>query len=416
MDNRPARNVILLIGDGLGDHELSTARYYEAGAAGRLNLDRFLFAGDCTTYAIDENDPRAPDYVPDSASTATAWATGEKTSDRRISTSAGTDLPLQTILELAQQNGLRTGNVTTADITDASPAALGAHVSHRKCDGPQRMEKCPQYRKSAGGLGSIAEQLVDHRIDVLLGGGRGTLSQRIDGGPHAGMSVIESAAAQGHQIVYDAGQLAAVDSLDDRPLLGLFAVQHLTPRWSGDHAAAYPCSGPARCKTEQRPVEQPSLAAMTRKALALLENDRGFFLQVEGALIDKCAHDADPCGQLGETIDFDEAVGVALDYAAENPDTLVIATADHAHGSQMVDDMDEENRTGGYCSRLISNEGVEIKIVYGTNVRRDFQQHTGAHVRVAARGPQASKVLGLLEQTEIFFLMVRALGLSDIPQ
>jgi len=155
---------------------------------------------------------------------------------------------------------------------------------------------------------------------------------------------------------------------------------------------------------------------MTRKALELLEGEAGFFLQVEGALIDKRAHDADPCGQIGETIDFDEAVAVALDYAAENPDTLVIATADHGQGSQMVDYMDDKSHTPGLCSRLISREGAEIKVVYATNVRGQLQQHTGAQVRVAARGPQASRVLGLSEQTDLYDLMAGALGLIEAAE
>ena len=115
---------------------LESNRDYYAGAAGHLNLDRLPFAGDITTYAVEENDPNVPDYVPDSASTATAWSAGKKTSDRRIGTTAGTDKPLENIIELAQRKGLRVGNVTTADITDATPAAAAAHVSHRKCTGP----------------------------------------------------------------------------------------------------------------------------------------------------------------------------------------------------------------------------------------------------------------------------------------
>jgi alkaline phosphatase/streptomycin-6-phosphatase len=416
LDAHRARNVILLIGDGMGDAELTMARYYYAGAGGQLNIDRFTFTGDLTTYAVEESDPKIPDYVPDSASTASAWATGMKTSDRRISTSASSDLPLETILELAQENGLRTGVVTTSNITDASPAALAAHVNHRKCAGPADMEKCAQYRKAAGGLGSIAEQMVDHKIDVLLGGGLGTLAQTIDAGEHAGRTVIESAAAQGYQLVYDTLQLAAVDSLKDGPLLGLFAGDHLKPRWSGELAMAYPCSGPQQCVTGQRPAEQPTLAAMTRKALQLLEGEDGFFLQVEGALIDKCAHAIDPCGQIGETIDFDEAVGVANAYAAAHPDTLVIVTADHAQSSQMVDWMDERDYTRGFCSRLTSLEGAEIKVVYATNVKGRIQQHLGTQVRVAARGPRAANVLGLIDQTDLYFLMGSALGLINTPE
>lgn len=415
LDARGARNVILMIGDGLADEQITMARNYYVGAAGRLNLDRLPFTGAITTYAVEESDPSLPDYVPDSGSTATAWSTGMKTSDRRISTSARSDLPLETILEMAQRAGLRTGNVTTSDLTDATPAAIAAHVNHRKCGGPQTMEKCPQYRKSAGGLGSISEQLVDNKVDLLLGGGRLTFAQKIDGGAHIGRTVRESAEMQGYRVIEDTAQLAVVTSLDDGPVLGLFADEHLTPRWSGEWAKPYPCSGPQACTTGQRPPAQPSLAAMTNKALALLDGEPGFFLQVEGALIDKRAHDADPCGQIGETIDFDEAVAVALRYAAEHPDTLVIVTGDHAQSSQMVDSMDEKDRTPGLCSRLTTSEGAELTVVYGTNVQGRLQQHTGAQVRIAARGPQAASVLGIGDQTDVFFLMAAALGLIEPP-
>ncbi len=415
LDAGQARNVILFIGDGMDHETITMARNYQMGAAGRLNLDLLPFTGDITTYAVSETDPTLPDYVPDSASTATAWATGVKTSDRRISTSAKTDMPIETIVELAQRAGLRTGSATTSDLTDATPAALAAHVNYRKCGGPSEMDKCPQYSKSEGGLGSISEQMVDHKVDVLLGGGRKTFAQRIDGGEHIGHSVIESAVMQGYRVVYDAAQMNAVVSLNDGPVLGLLADEHFTTRWSGEWAKPYPCSGPQACKTDQRPPEQPSLAAMTEKALALLENDKGFLLQVEGALIDKSAHDAAACQQIGEMIDFDEAIGVGMRWAARHPDTLLIVTADHAQGAQVVDWMDEVDHTLGLCSLLTTPEGSELKVVYASNLQGQLQQHTGSQVRIAAIGPRAANVLGLGDQTDVFFLMASALGLIDSP-
>jgi alkaline phosphatase len=164
--------------------------------------------------------------------------------------------------------------------------------------------------------------------------------------------------------------------------------------------------------TGQRPPEQPTLAAMTSKALALLENDAGFFVQIEGALIDRCAHSADPCGQIGATVDFDEAVAVALEYATARGDTLVIVTADHGHGSQIVDWMDEVDHTLGLCSKLITREGAEMKLVYGTNLQTRIQQHTGGQVRVAAQGPRAANILGVNDQTVLFDIITSALGLD----
>jgi alkaline phosphatase len=159
-----ARNTLLFIGDGMGDSEITLARNYALGAGGRLALDSLPLTGAYTTYSVDERDPALPNYVPDSAATGTAWAAGHKTSNGRISTSPGDDRDLPTILELAQQRGYRTGDVTTAELTDATPAVLAAHVSSRTCQGPEDMTACPQDRKNAGGPGSIAEQeLARHR-------------------------------------------------------------------------------------------------------------------------------------------------------------------------------------------------------------------------------------------------------------
>ena len=112
-----------------------------------------------------------PDYVPDSAATGTAWSTGKKTIDERISQGPSTavDVPgdntaYRTVLELAQKRGMATGNVSTAEITDATPAVLASHISLRGCQGPNDTRtSCKLETKAAGGLGSIAEQEVDHR-------------------------------------------------------------------------------------------------------------------------------------------------------------------------------------------------------------------------------------------------------------
>src|SRR5947209_15499023 len=98
-----AHNVIFLVGDGMGEQEITLARNYQVGAAGRLTMDTLPVFGIATTYSLRENDPSKPDYVTDSAAGATAWTTGHKTSNGRIATAAGTNATLKTILEVAQQ-------------------------------------------------------------------------------------------------------------------------------------------------------------------------------------------------------------------------------------------------------------------------------------------------------------------------
>jgi alkaline phosphatase len=124
----------------MGDSEITSARYYAYGAGGSLpGIDALPLTGEATTYSLIE-DPGKPDhgkpnYVPDSAATGTAWSTGHKTSNGRISTTIE-DKSLPTILEKAKAVGFATGNVSTAEITDATPAVLDSHVNDRGCQGP----------------------------------------------------------------------------------------------------------------------------------------------------------------------------------------------------------------------------------------------------------------------------------------
>ena len=109
-----------------------------------------------------------------------------------ISTTAGTDLDLETILELAQDAGFKTGNVTTAEITDATPAVLDSHVTPRGCQGPPTWRPARATRSRPAARGSIAEQTVDHHVDVVLGGGKARFDQVIPvGQPNAGTTVIQ---------------------------------------------------------------------------------------------------------------------------------------------------------------------------------------------------------------------------------
>ena len=258
-----AKNVILLIGDGMGDSEITIARDYTVGAGGKLNIDKFPLTGQMTTYSVLESDPSTPDYTPESASTATAWSTGHKTADGRISTSAGTDKDLTTILELAKSARLqdRQRHDVRADRCDAG--APMSHVNSRGCQGPLNMAACPQDRKSVGGKGSIAEQGVDLRVDVLLGGGKARFDQVIPAGePNAGKTVLQTATAQGYAFVGDrAGLLAAQPG---KKLLGLFTSGNMSLEWSGP-TAAHPPVGPVRCTEDLRPANEPSLDDMTRR-------------------------------------------------------------------------------------------------------------------------------------------------------
>ncbi|HZR25870.1 MAG TPA: alkaline phosphatase [Vicinamibacterales bacterium] len=409
LNDRQARNVILFIGDGMGDSEITLARNYAVGAAGRLALDTLTFTGAYTTYSVDEQFPDRPNYVTDSAASGTGWATGSKTSNGRISTTAGTDQDLKTILEIAQERGYKTGDVTTAELTDATPAVLASHVAMRSCQGPQDMTACPQDRKSAGGPGSIAEQEIEHGVDVLMGGGRSRFEQATDEGP----LVLQRAIAKGYRIVTAAAGLEYVQA--GQRVLGLFASGNMTTEWNGAEALPYPSNlaHPQICETNHRPANEPSLAEMTTKAIELLDRPSsdgpGFFLQVEGASIDKQDHAANPCGQIGETVAFDRAISVGLEFARTHPDTLVVVTADHGHTSQIISIPTDAHPPVGLVSALQTKDNATMVVSYATAPFHQSQDHTGTQVRVAAEGPQAANVLGVIDQTDLFRLLQNAL-------
>jgi alkaline phosphatase/streptomycin-6-phosphatase len=406
---RGPRNVILLIGDGMGDSEITMARNYWKGAGGRLAMDSFPSTGAYTTYSVEEFDPSKPDYVTDSSASATGFATGHKTSDKRIGTSPGDDEDLKTILELAQERGMRTGFATTSGISTATEAAFTSHVRFRGCMGPESMQQCLTDRKSHDGPGSIAEQQVDHGVDVMLGGGRTYFEQRIDAGPDRGQTVLEAARRHGYDVALDANELRAARR--DRKLLGLFSPVGMSAEWSGDPAEAGQGSGPQRCEENRRPEDQPSLVAMARTTLERLENDKGFFALVEGANIDTYSHSANPCQEIGEAVEFDRAVRVVLDYAKDHPNTLVVVTADHGHAGQIVPvDAETVSLPPGVFSTLVTNEGARMRIAYDTVPAGALQKHTGTQVRIAAQGPHADRVLGVTDQTDLFETMKAAIG------
>ncbi|GAA4822908.1 alkaline phosphatase [Tomitella cavernea] len=414
IDDSGAKNVILMIGDGMGDSEITAARNVAEGAGGMFaGIDALPFTGQYTHYSLDQETGK-PDYVTDSSASGTAWSTGTKTYNGAVSVDIH-GAPQRSIMEIAKANGLATGNVSTAEIEDATPAVQFSHVTERKCYGPdETAKKCPGNALENGGAGSIAEQLLETRPDVVLGGGAETFDQRAHAGEYKGQTLFEQAEARGFNVVRTLDELDPVETAgQDAPLLGLFAPGNMEVRWTGEKATQGGMDKPAqKCvpNPDRDAGAQPDLKTMTAKAIELLSGDEdGFFLQVEGASIDKQNHAADPCGQIGETVDLDEAVQEALRFAEDDGETLVIVTADHAHTSQIVSTGTE---SPALTSKLVTADGTEMGILYGTGEADASQGHTGTQLRVAAYGPGAANVVGLSDQTDLFFTMTDALGLD----
>jgi len=412
--NTTAKNVILLIGDGMGDAEITAARNVAEGAGGFFKgIDALPLTGQYTHYSLDK-ETHKPDYVTDSAASATAWATGTKSYNGAISVDVnGQDQ--MTLLELAKAAGKGTGNVSTAELQDATPAALFSHVTSRKCYGPEKTsELCPTNAAEQGGKGSITEQLLKARPDVTLGGGATSFAEVAKAGKYQGKTLSEQADALGYQRVSDGPSLNAVtEANQQKPLLGLFSPGNMPVRWQGPKATYHGnLERPVvTCEVNKdRPLSTPTLAQMTAKAIALLrKNPNGFFLQVEGASIDKQDHAANPCGQIGETVDLDEAVQQALAFAREEGNTLVVVTADHAHSSQIIGN---GTRAPGLTQALNTKDGAVMTLSYG-NSEEGSQEHTGTQLRVAAYGPHAANVVGLTDQTDLFFTLRDAMGLKE---
>ncbi|WP_338556570.1 alkaline phosphatase [Erwinia sp. E_sp_B04_7] len=413
LNSNKAKNVILLIGDGMGDSEITAARNYAEGAGGFFKgIDALPLTGQYTHYALDKKTHK-PDYVTDSAASATAWSTGVKSYNGAIGVDVnGRDHP--SIMEMAKAAGKATGNVSTAELEDATPAAQIAHVTSRKCYGPEKTsELCAANALEKGGKGSIAEQLLNARADVTLGGGGKTFSETAKAGEWQGKTLEEQAKLRGYQWVSDlSGMNAVTEASQDKPVLGLFAQGNMPVRWKGPKATYHGNleGKPVSCEVNaERPASTPTLAQMTEKAIDLLsKNQNGFFLQVEGASIDKQDHAANPCGQIGETVDLDEAVQKALEFARKEGNTLVIVTADHAHASQIIAN---DSKAPGLTQTLNTREGGLMTISYG-NSEEDSQGHTGTQLRIAAYGPHAANVVGLTDQTDLFYTLKSAMEIQ----
>ena len=344
------RAVILIIGDGFDDTHVTMGRNYLKGQAGQLLLDQMPFRGAVQVETV--NSEGTPIYVADSANTATALATGAVTQIARIGKNAA-DQPVKTVLESAAAAGYKTGIVSTASVTDASPAAFAAHVTIRACENPVTIrggekygvtfDGCPEDLKENGGMGSISEQLAVANVDVILGGGMEHFVAQYESDPTA----LALAQQQGVTILTERD---ALEQQHAGRVIGLFSEDTMPVAWRGTngriaesierswlnhlHEMIGSVTQPEIIECEANPsfAEMPSMEMMTRYALDHLsrDNDKGFFLTIESASIDKKSHERDACGSIGEIKQLEEALAAAMEYASDNPNTPAMVTADHS--------------------------------------------------------------------------------------
>lgn len=299
---RKPKNIILLIGDGMGVSQVFSGI---TGNGGHLYLDNFKHIGFSKTSSGNN-------YITDSAAGGTALAAGVKTYNGAIG--VGMDKqPVKSILEEAVENGLATGLVSTSAITHATPASFIAHQASRN-----------SYE-------DIAADFLKTDIDVFIGGGYNHFTKREDG-----RNLVADLEAKGYKVLQNLNEIANVKS---GKLVGLTASEH---------------NGRVSERGDMLPVS-------TRTALNILKNNKkGFFIMIEGSQIDWAGHDNNTTQSVEEMLDFDKAVGEALKFAAANRNTLVIVTADHETGGKAITGGDMKTgmvkgtfATGGHTAVMV---------------------------------------------------------------
>lgn len=421
-DPEKAKNVIVLVMDGVSSSTTTLARWYKGEP---LAMDEILTGG-VRTYSAES-------AITDSAPAGTALATGNKSNDKLVGvlpttvTSPGVDKslaenpykPVANVLEGAKISGKATGIISTSEIQHATPAAFSSHVTHRT------------------DYDNIAEQQVYQDMDVVLGGGKNTLlpKNRKDGEDL--VNVIES---KGYDLVENREELLNSKS---NKLWGSFA----------SSAMAYDMD---RLTTNP---EEPTLAEMTKKGIETLSKDKdGFFLFIEGSKPDWAAHANDAIGMISDTLAFDDAVKEAIEFAKKDKNTMVIAVSDHGNSgisignqntnssypaisvSTYIDPLKKATLTlEGALKQLKSDKSnvLEVAALYGidnptpaetkainesTNLGKTLVQllatranigfttggHTGEDLFMYSYGP--GKPVGFVENTDIAHSVASAMG------
>lgn len=281
------RNVIFLIGDGMGLPQVASARFHALGPDGRLFMETMPITGINCVHS-------ETDLITDSGASGTAMATGCKTCNKMICTLPDSS-EVPTIAEVCRDKGMATGIVATSGIAHATPASFGAHNPHRKH------------------MDELSEDLVVSGIDVMFGGGLSMWLPKEDPASKRkdSRNLVAEVEDRGYKFIRTRDELLRLQSM---PVVGLFD------------------DGPMECDEKD-----PTLAEMAEKAISLLSKERkGFFLMVEGSQIDWGGHHNDENEVIFHLLHFDLAVQKALEFARKDGHTLVVVTADHETGGYSI--------------------------------------------------------------------------------
>lgn len=334
-ENKAPKNIILLIGDGMGLSQVSASQFYNNETS---NFDRFSIIGLIKTSAHGS-------LITDSAAAATALASGVKTYNGAIGVTKDS-ISVETIVEQISNRGIATGLIATSSITHATPASFYAHVKSRS-----------MYE-------DIAYFLVNSDIDFFAGGGLKFFNKRKD---------KKDLIAQLKRNGFDVNTIVLPQNILSNPSSG-------QPR----KQAILLAEDEMPKMNEGRGDFLPNATKLALEVLS--KNENGFFLMIEGSQIDWGGHANDSDYLISELLDFDKTIGLVLDFAIQNGETLVIVTADH--------------ETGGFT---LSNDGGnynKIKPTFST------KGHSATLIPVFAEGPSASLFGGIYENTAVYTKMI----------
>ena len=330
--SQKTKNIILLIGDGMGLTQLSTAYYFGENTP---NFSRFKNIG------LHQNKP-VGHIITDSAAGATAFSIGQKTYNGAIGLDKDT-MPVETILEWAAKQNKSTGLIATSSITHATPASFFAH------------EKLRSMQEE------IASDFIDAPVDFAAAGGSKFFNERADG-----RDLIEQLRTNGVEV----------------------STEKLGNDLKPGNRYAYFLEPDAMKKISEGRGD--FLSEATTLGIDFLSKDKdGFFLMVEGSQIDWGGHNNNAQYIIDEVLDFDKAIGLALDFAEKDGNTLVVVTADH--------------ETGGFA--------LSAPVIFGTTdygaLKPTFTTggHTAALIPVLAFGKGAEAFMGFYQNNDIYLKM-----------
>ena len=330
------KNIILMIGDGMGENIIKAAEIVKG--------DKLIMSGlpnqtHVTTYSQSVTSGEAE--FTDSAAAATALSTGVKTYNQCIGVDKDGN-SLETICEFAQKYDMKTGLVDRHYVCHATPAGMAAHNSNR------------------GNYVQILRDMAKTGVNVMFGGG-----EQYYKNSNKTKNYINE---KGYKFIDTEEQLLALDGSDDK-VLGMFAYENM-----------------------KNAYREPTSTTMTSKALDLLDNDKGFFLMVEGSNIDVCESEQDMKGTIEQMMAFDHTVDYVLNWAQQHQGTLVLVTADHETGGVQIPDNATADDINNDC---FTSDG----------------EHTNTNVLLMAGGAQSAEICSsdVIDNTDIAKYMRKVL-------